>query len=127
MSPARMAKIESAMRTAMDLNKAFNAHDVQAMKALIADDCILESFGPAPDGSTYKGKEAIAHYWHTLFIRSPNVRIEIEDVFGLGNRCVMRWRSEGMDIDERGPHFRGVDIYQVRSASIFQIFSYTKG
>jgi predicted SnoaL-like aldol condensation-catalyzing enzyme len=124
MSPIRMVKIESASRLALDLNKAFNLHDVEGMSKLIRDDCVLDDHSPAPDGAMYSGKEAIVRYWRDLFARSPHIRQEIEDIWGMGDRCVMRWKiigSEGGD-----PPLRGVDIYQVRNDLISHIWSYVK-
>ena len=117
-----MVKIESASRLALDLNKAFNLHDVEGMSKLIIDDCVLDDHSPAPDGSLYSGKDAIVRYWRDLFVRSPQIRQEIEDIFGMGDRCVMRWRSS----DELSI-VRGVDIYQVRNELISNIWSYVKG
>jgi predicted SnoaL-like aldol condensation-catalyzing enzyme len=125
MSPAKMSRIESASRLALDLNKAFNLHDVVDMSKLISADCILEDHDPAPDGAVYSGRDAISRYWRDLFARSPRIHQEIEDIFGMGNRCVMRWkliRSEGKDT-----LLKGIDIYQVRGDLISQIWSYVKG
>jgi predicted SnoaL-like aldol condensation-catalyzing enzyme len=125
MSPIRMVKIESASRLAIELNRSFNLHDVEGMSKSILDDCILEDHSPAPEGAVFSGKDAITRYWRDLFDRSPRIHQEIEDIFGIGNRCVMRWKligSEGGDSP-----FRGVDIYQVRNELISQIWSYVKG
>jgi len=127
MSPIRMVKIESASRLALDLNKAFNLHDVEGMSKLIIDDCVLDDHSPAPDGSLYSGKDAIVRYWRDLFVRSPQIRQEIEDIFGMGDRCVMRWRSLLLDEDGKAIHRRGIDIYEVRSNTISRIWSYVKG
>ena len=127
MSPFRMEKIESASRSALELNKAFNRYDVNRMAELITDDCVFESHGPAPNGATYKGKEATKGAWKELFDRSPDIKMEIEEMFGMGNRCILMWRSKGRDAEEKDIGVRGVDIYQVRSGLIFKIFSYVKG
>jgi predicted SnoaL-like aldol condensation-catalyzing enzyme len=122
MSPIRMVKIESASRLALDLNRYFNLHDVEGMSKLIRDDCVLDDHGLAPDGAMHSGKEAIVRQWRDLFARSPQIRQEIEDIFGMGDRCVMRWRSS----DELSI-VRGVEIYQVRNELISNIWSYVKG
>ena len=45
------------------------------------------------DGAVYAGKAAIAAYWRALFSARPDLQIEVEEVAGFGNRCVLRWRA----------------------------------
>lgn len=97
MSPARMAKIESAMRVVLEFNEAFNRHDVEETMKLMTDDCIFENTHPAPDGTRYSGKEAVARFWEDFFRKSPHAHIEIEEIFGMGIRCIMRWRYDWTD------------------------------
>ena len=92
MSPARMSKIESAMRIVLAFNEAFNRHDVEGMMQLMSEDCVFENTTPAPDGTVYTGKEAVTKFWQNFFRESPKAHIEIEEIFGLGNHCIMRWR-----------------------------------
>lgn len=127
MSPARMAKIESAMRIVLDFNQAFNRHDVDGMMLLMSDDCMFENTHPAPDGTVYSGKEAVTQFWKDFFHESPQAHIDIEDIFGMGNHCIMRWRYNWVDQDGNQGHVRGVDIFQVRDGFIFEKFSYVKG
>lgn len=123
----KMSKIESAVRLVIAFNEAFNRHDVSAMMALMSDDCIFENTAPAPDGAVYVGKEAVTQFWRDFFQGSPQARIEIEEIFGLGNRCVMRWRYDWVDVTGTKGHVRGVDLYQVKSGSISAKLSYVKG
>ncbi len=127
MSPVRMSKIESAIRAILELCKAFNRHDVAGMMSLMSDDCIFENSEPAPDGAVYSGREAVTQYWQDFFRESPHAHIEIEEVFSLGTRCVLRWKYEWVDEKEEKKHLRGVDIFKVENNSICEIFSYVKG
>lgn len=127
MSPARMEKVESAIRLVLAFNDAFNQHDVPGMMQLMSDDCVFENTYPAPDGTTYSGKEAVTRFWVDFFRDSPNAHIEIEEIFGMGNRCIMRWRYEWVDDTGEKGHVRGVDIYQVREGLISGKLSYVKG
>jgi len=128
MSPARVGKFESAIRTVLAFNEAFNRHDVDGMTALMTDDCIFENTAPAPDGTRYEGKEAVTAYWHDFFRDSPQARIHIEDIFGMGSlRCVMRWRYEWVDESGEQGHVRGVDIFQMKGSLISEKLSYVKG
>jgi hypothetical protein len=127
MSPVRMAKLESAIRVALAFNEAFNRHDVAAMMRLISDDCVLETATPAPDGERYAGKESIAAYWERYFRESSAARRVIEETFGFGHRCVLRWRCEWIDRAGATRHGRGVDIFAEQNGAICQHLSYAKG
>jgi ketosteroid isomerase-like protein len=95
-----------------DFNQAFNNHDVDHMMSLMTGDCVFENTFPAPDGTRFSGAEAVREYWNSFFAASPNARIEIEDVFGAGDRLCQRWiyRWGG---DQAG-HVRGVDVFHIR-------------
>jgi predicted SnoaL-like aldol condensation-catalyzing enzyme len=97
------------------------------MMALMSDDCVFENTSPAPDGTVYAGKEAVAQFWLDFFQESAQAMIEIEEIFGMGNRCVMRWRYSWVDVAGTKGHVRGVDLYQVKSGSISAKLSYVKG
>ncbi len=127
MSPIRLSKIESSTRIVIEFNQAFNRHDVPAMMRLMSDDCIFENTDPAPDGTVYAGKEAVTQFWHDFFRESPQAHIEIEEIFGLGFRCVMRWRYTWMDAEGKKGHVRGVDIFKLKDGLISEKLSYVKG
>jgi predicted SnoaL-like aldol condensation-catalyzing enzyme len=126
-SPIRLARIESSIRIVLEFNEAFNRHDVVGMMQLMSDDCVFENTDPAPDGTIYSGKEAVTRFWQDFFHESPQAHIKIEEIFGLGNRCIMRWRYDWVDAAEKNGHVRGVDIFQVKEGSICEKLSYVKG
>ena len=127
MSPIRMSKLESAVRVVLEFNEAFNRHDVAAMMQFISDDCIFEDNGPAPDGAVYSGKAEVAQYWQNFFGALPQVHFEIEEIFGFSERCIMRWRCNWVDKEDKTVHIRGVDLFRVRNALISEELSYIKG
>jgi hypothetical protein len=122
-----MSRLESAIRVVLEFNEAFNHHDVAGMMELMSDDCVFENTDPAPDGTLYSGKEAVTQFWQNFFLESPQAHIEIEEIFSLGSRCVMRWRYEWVNIAGTKGHVRGVDIFQVKDGLISEKFSYVKG
>ena len=125
MTPARMSKLEASTRIVLEFNEAFNRHDVAGMMKLMSDECIFENTYPAPDGTRYSGKVAVTQFWQDFFRVSPQAQIEIEEIFGLGERCVMRWSCSW--VDRKQGHVRGVDIFRVRDGSILEKLSYVKG
>jgi ketosteroid isomerase-like protein len=127
MSPIRMSRIESAMRVVLAFNEAFNRHDVPGMMQLMSDDCVFENTNPAPDGTVYSGKEAVTQFWQDFFRDSPQAHIEIEEIFGLDKRCVLRWRYNWVDEARQKGHVRGVDIFKVIDGLICEKQYYVKG
>lgn len=127
MSPARMSKIEEGTRVVLAFNEAFNRHDVTGMMELMSEDCLFENTVPAPDGTVYKGKEAVTQFWQEFFRESPQAHIEIEEVFGMGFHCVMRWRYEWVDAAGEKGYVRGVDIFKLKDGLISEKMSYVKG
>ncbi len=122
MSPARLSKVEAGARIALEFNEAFNRHDVPGMMKLTTEDTVFENTHPAPDGTVYSGKAVVTQFWEGFFRESPNARIEIEEIFGVGNHCVMRWKYSWGD-----GHIRGVDIFKIRDGLICEKLSYVKG
>jgi predicted SnoaL-like aldol condensation-catalyzing enzyme len=122
MSPIRMEKIESSMRVVLKFNEAFNRHDVSGMMQLMSDDCVFENTDPAPDGTVYSGREVVTRFWQDFFRESPQAHIDIEEIFGMGYHCIMRWKYSWGD-----GHVRGVDIFKVADGLISEKLSYVKG
>lgn len=127
MSPARLSRFEAVVRLVLAFNEAFNRRDVEGMMRLMSEDCVFENTDPAPDGTVYSGREAVTQFWRDFFRESPQAHIEIEEIFGLGFRCVMRWRYDWVDAAGQKGHVRGVDIYRVKQGLISEKLSYVKG
>jgi ketosteroid isomerase-like protein len=124
MSPIRMEKAESSIRLVLEFHEAFNRQDVEGMMRLVSDSCVYESAEAAPEGRRLTGKEATAQYWGQYFRASPGVRREIEEIVGLGMRCVVRWRETGLG--EEAGRVRGVDLFLVKEGAISEQYSYVK-
>jgi predicted SnoaL-like aldol condensation-catalyzing enzyme len=127
MSPTRMSRIESAIRVVLEFNEAFNRQDVAGMMQMMSDDCVFENTEPAPDGAVYSGKEAVTRFWQDFFRQSPHAHIEIEEIFSISLRCIMRWKYEWIDAAGKKGHVRGVDIFKVKDGFICEKLSYVKG
>ena len=111
MTPARLSKIESAIRIVLAFNEAFNRHDGVGMMKLMHDDCIYETSKPARDGMRFIGKDAITQFWQDYFEQTPHSKREIEEIFSLSFRCVMRWKLVWLTDDGNQNHIRGVDTF----------------
>lgn len=123
----KMARIETAIHAVLTFYEAFNRHDVAGMMQLFSDDCLLESPGPAPDGTVYSGKGAVTRFWEDFFRESPQAHLDIEKIHGFGMQCIARWRCEWADAAGHQRHLRGVDLFQERGGLICEQHSYVKG
>jgi ketosteroid isomerase-like protein len=126
MSPIRMERLESGIRTVLAFSEAFNRHDLAAMLNLVCEDCVLETSSPAPDGGVYKGKASITQYWQDFFAQKADAHLKIEETNGLGFRCVALWRLDWIDASGQPLHLRGIDIFIVQNNQISQHLSYSK-
>jgi ketosteroid isomerase-like protein len=103
-------------------NAAFNRHDVDAVMALMTDDCVFESTHPPPDGERFVGQAAVRAFWERFFRESPHADFQAEEWIVAGDRAVIRWHySWGSG------HIRGVDVFRVRDGKVAEKFSYVKG
>ena len=66
-------------------------------------------------------------FWHDFFQSSARSVIEPEEIFAVGDRCVMRWTYRWTDANGQSGHIRGVDVYTVRDGLIAEKLSYVKG
>ena len=127
MSPIRMSRVESSTRLILAFNEAFNRHDVLEMMSMMHEDCVFENTDPAPDGTRFAGKEAVTQFWQDFFRESPHAHIDIEEIFGFSDRCVMRWKYTWLDAAGNQGHVRGVDVFRVKDGLISEKLSYVKG
>lgn len=107
-------------------NEVFNLHNVDSIMAFMTDECIFENTRPAPDGERFVGDEAVRKFWEEMFRRSPKARFTVEEIFAVGDRCVIRWIYNWVKEGKSG-HVRGVDIIRVKDGKIAEKFSYVKG
>lgn len=112
---------------AIAFNDALNARDIDGMMRLMSEDCVFENTAPPPDGARYEGQANVRAFWEQFFAGAPQTRIEVEEIFGEGNRCVMRWVYRWTDAAGVAGHIRGIDLYTLRDGLIAEKRSYVKG
>lgn len=110
----------------LSFNNALNTADLDAMIALMTPDCVFENTYPAPDGERFEGRKAVRTFWVWFFGAPRAAHIEIEEIFGAGERVVMRWRYSYTGEDGKPGHVRGVDVYRVEAGGIAEMLSYVK-
>ena len=114
---AQDPRTEDTLRTIERFNAAFNAHDVDAIMALMTEDCVFDNTRPPPDGERTEGQAAVRRVWEQIFERSPQARFTTEEIFAAGDRAVVRWRYDWVR-DGRPGHVRGVDVFRVRDGRV---------
>lgn len=130
MSPQQTSSVpqsEAVVRIVWEFNEAFNRHDVVGMMQLMSEDCVFENTAPAPAGTVYAGKANVTQFWQDFFRAAPAAHIDIEEIFGLGTRCIMRWRYSWVEGADTAGYVRGVDVFQVQDELITEKLSYVKG
>ena len=73
---------------------AFGRGDVDAIMALMTDDCVFEATGPAPDGIRHEGAADVRSVWESLFTGTGSPAFTAEESFVAGDRGVLRWRFD---------------------------------
>ena len=119
---ATAATIEAIER----FNAAFNRHDVDAVMAAMTDDCVFEATSP-PDGQRFEGQAAVRAAWEGFFGSSPDAAFETEEMFAVGDRCVVRWRYQWTDAQGQAGHIRGIDLFRVADGKVAEKLAYVKG
>jgi ketosteroid isomerase-like protein len=117
----------ASLQAVIRLNEALNAGDVDAMMRQMTEDCVFENTDPPPDGARYAGQAAVRGFWERFFRSSRRPRLETEELFALGDRCILRWVYHWENADGTPGHVRGVDVYRVQDGLILEKLSYVKG
>ncbi|HZA85557.1 MAG TPA: nuclear transport factor 2 family protein [Acidimicrobiales bacterium] len=100
-------------------NAAFLERAPEKLVDLIADDCVMEGTGPAPDGNVWTGYDECLAGWQGL-ASDPTIRFEVEHVDVDGDRAVIRWRVTGAQ------DYRGVNLMRVLDGKIVEALGYGK-
>jgi hypothetical protein len=105
-------------------NQAFLSHDPTLIEELLAEDCVLETSGSAPNGERYAGRDACLEFWSKM-VADEQLKFEPEDIWVANERGVIRWRMHWGGAD--GQSVRGVNLMRLRAGLIVEALSYVKG
>jgi ketosteroid isomerase-like protein len=94
-------------------NAAFRERAPEKLVDIIANDCVMEGTGPAPDGNVWRGYDECLAGWQGL-ATDDTIRFEVEHVDVDGDRAVIRWRVTGAQ------EYRGVNLMRVRDGKIVE-------
>ena len=119
--------MDSARDALTRFSAAFGSGDVDAIMALMTEDCVFESTGPAPDGTRFEGAADVRAVWEDVFGNTTDAAFAEEESFVVGDRGVLRWLFTWTNDDGTPGHVRGVDVLRFRDGQVAEKFSYVKG
>jgi ketosteroid isomerase-like protein len=116
--------VERATREVLDqYNEAFRLHDPALLTDLIADDCVIEDSGPAPDGVRRVGGAACLARWSELAAnRALTFTPEPAEIHG--DLAVQPWLLVWGDGEQ--DRVRGVNLIRIRGGRIVEARGYVK-
>lgn len=104
-------------------NEAFMQHDGSLLEHLVAEDCVMESVEPAPNGTRYEGRSACLTFWQNL-ANNRDGAFTAEDIMAFGDHGIIRWRYRfGPGLSQS---VRGVNVMRVRDGLIVEALGYVK-
>ena len=102
----------------LELCAAFNAHDLDRIMELFADECVLDMpRGPDPWGSRYEGKAAVRGALAGRFEGLPDVHYGGEEHFAddAALTGMSKWLLTGTTREGAKRHVQGCDFYTFRA------------
>ncbi|PZF83599.1 nuclear transport factor 2 family protein [Jiangella anatolica] len=104
-------------------NEAFRLHEPGLLTDLIADDCVIEDSGPAPDGVNRVGGAACLARWSEL-AGDPALTFTPEPADVHGDLAVQPWGLRWGDGEQ--DRVRGVNLLRIRGGRIVEARGYVK-
>jgi steroid delta-isomerase-like uncharacterized protein len=106
---------------------AWNAHDVDALLALMTHDCIFDAAaGTAAHGRRHVGHDALRAAFLAIFKAFPDARWDEAVHFASGDRGGSAWIFRGAGLDGRAVEVRGIDLLGFRDGRICHKDTYRK-
>ena len=106
---------------------AWNRHDVDALMACMAPDCVFEaSAGPDVTGTRHVGTSAVRAAYAAVFATYADARWNHPRHFVAGTRAVSEWTFTGTTKDGTRVEVNGCDIFTLVDGKIALKNSYRK-
>ncbi len=106
---------------------AWNAHDVDALMACMADDCeFMASAGTEVHGAWHRGRDAVRAAYAAVFEQFPEAAWTNPRHFISGDRGVSEWRFIGRDRNGKSVDVNGCDLFTFDGDRIRTKDSYRK-
>lgn len=110
-----------------DLFDAFNRHDIDAVMAFFATDCVFDAIGGAEAfGTRFAGADAICAAFSSTFAGMPDARWDHHGHFVHGKRAVSEWVFTGTNADGTRIEADGCDVFTLRDGKIVRKQAFRK-
>ena len=118
---------EVTVETLKRILEAFNRHDLDAIIAFFADDCVFEMpRGPHPWGQRFVGKVQVREGLASRFTGLPDVHYGQDSHWVCGTKGVSEWTLTGTTSDGARVEVRGCDHFEFRKGKIVRKDSFWK-
>lgn len=122
-----MAERQLGEKDLLELFEAFNRHDVDAVMAFFAKDCVFFTVGGAEvHGTRIEGREAIAAAFAGVWRAMPDARWDHHGHFVHGERAVSEWTFSGTNADGTRVEAEGCDLFTLRHGLIVRKQAFRK-
>jgi steroid delta-isomerase-like uncharacterized protein len=122
-----MASAEVATPSLQAFLDAFNAHDVDALKTFLTEDCVFDMpRGPAPGGRPLTGKQEVRDGIASRFDGIPDVQYVDDRHWTAGDRGVSEWTIRGTQATGERIEVRGCDLFEFAGGRIRRKDSFWK-
>jgi|SRR5215210_197267 len=98
------------------LNRALNAHDIEALVALFAPD--YDSVQPAHPDRAFTGTGQVRENWSAIFASVPDFRSELVRACAEGDSVWSEWRWRGTQAGGERLDMAGVIVIGIRGRQI---------
>jgi steroid delta-isomerase-like uncharacterized protein len=106
---------------------AWNRHDLDALMAMMTDDCVFDaSAGPQVQGQRSEGRAAVRAAYAAVFDAFPDAHRARPRHFIAGDRGVSEWTFTGTREDGARVEVNGCDLFTFRGGKIAIKNSYRK-
>lgn len=103
---------------------AFNRSDLDGLMTLMTEKCVLGIAFPGAGSEMHTGQAAVRGFLGRLQGIMPEAFVTPEEIFLMGDRCVMRWRCDFIDPHRIAGRVRGVDLFRIRLGRVAEKVSY---
>jgi steroid delta-isomerase-like uncharacterized protein len=99
--------------------EAFNRHDLDAIMAMMTDDCVFDaSSGAERFGTRHSGAAAVRAAFAAVFAAATDSRWESARHFVSGDRGLSEWIYRGTRADGKRIEVAGCDVFTFRDGRI---------
>lgn len=115
--------------TLVELCDAFNAHDLDRIMGLFADDCVLQMpRGREPWGTRVEGRQSVREALATRFAGLPDVHYGNAEHFAdtAADTGISKWTLTGTNREGAKTVVQGCDFYTFRDGKVIRKDSYWK-